>query len=112
MIGIRKSRQCGGFSLIELLAVIMLLGVLAVVVISRTSSQISEADRQACFANQGNIELQVQLWRRNTGTLPSSNLSAIGTDTEYFPEGLPVCPVDGSPYTIDTTTGLVTGHTH
>jgi hypothetical protein len=25
---------------------------------------------------------------------------------------VPVCPVDASPYTIDTTSGLVIGHTH
>jgi hypothetical protein len=39
-------------------------------------------------------------------------LSNIGADTSYFPVGLPNCPVDGTSYTISTTTGRVTGHTH
>lgn len=106
------SSSRAAFSLIELLAALTLIGILAVALISRTSSQISEADRQACFVNKGDIELQAQLWRRNHWALPGSSLSAIGSDPTYFPEGLPTCPVDGSPYSIDTTTGIVIGHTH
>ena len=68
--------------------------------------------KSACYANKGDIELQVKLWRRNNGSYPAANLSDIGADTAYFPSGLPACPVDGTAYTIDTTTGLVTGHTH
>jgi hypothetical protein len=51
------------------------------------------------------------LWRRANGTWPAADLSAIGADANYFPEGLPTCPVDGAVYTIDTN-GAVVGHTH
>ena len=44
--------------------------------------------------------------------LPLANLSDVGGDINYFPEGLPLCPVDSSAYTIDNTTGLVIGHNH
>ena len=54
----------------------------------------------------------MKLWKRNNGSYPAANLSDIGADTTYFPSGLPVCPVDGTAYTINTTTGLVIGHTH
>ena len=66
----------------------------------------------ACYANQGDIELQVKLWKRMNGTYPAANLSDIGANTSYFPSPVPVCPVDGTSYTINTTTGLVIGHTH
>jgi hypothetical protein len=72
----------------------------------------TNAKRAACFTTQGEIEMQVRLWRRNMGSFPLANLSNIGADANYFPEGLPTCPVDGSTYTIDTTTGLVNGHAH
>ena len=49
----------------------------------------------------------MKLWKRNNSSYPAANLSDIGADTAYFPSGLPVCPVDGTAYTIDTTTGAL-----
>lgn len=108
----RVSQPRSGFSLTEVLAVAAILAILAAFIVPRVVDHFTEAKRGTCFANQGEIELQVQLWRRNTGSFPAANLSDIGADADYFPEGLPVCPVDGTAYTIDTTTGSVIGHTH
>lgn len=107
-----RHKQQSGFSIMELLAVLVILGGLAVCVIPRTTSGIDQAQREACFTNQGEIELQAELWRRNNGNYPAADLADVGGSTDYFPGGLPTCPVDGTTYTIDTTTGLVTGHTH
>jgi type II secretory pathway pseudopilin PulG len=96
----------------ELIAVVTILAIVAAYIIPRAGSYNATAKRNACWTNQGEIELQVKLWRRNNGTYPLANLSNIEANTAYFPEGLPTCPVDGTAYTIDTTTGLVTGHTH
>ena len=104
--------RTAAFSLVELLAVVGILGILAVIILPRVSSHLSEGNREACFMQRAEIEAQVQLWRRDEGTLPAAGLSDIAADSQYFPEGLPVCPVDGSAYTIDTTTGHVIGHTH
>jgi general secretion pathway protein G len=101
-----------GFSLTELMAVLAILGVLAVLIVPRVVGPHDSSKRAACYANQGDIELQVKLWRRNQGSYPAADLSNIGAATAYFPSGLPLCPVDGTGYTIDTTSGLVTGHTH
>ncbi len=101
-----------GFSIIELLAVLTILGILAAALVPRANNHVNEAERRACHVHQGEIELQSQLWRRNNGGFPSANLSDIGANPTYFPEGVPVCPIDGTAYTIDTTTGLVIGHTH
>jgi len=101
-----------GLSLVELTAVVAILGALAMLIVPRISGHQSSAKKAACYATQGDIELQVRLWRRNNGTYPTANLSNIGADVNYFPSGVSNCPVDGTTYTIDTTTGLVTGHTH
>lgn len=101
-----------GLTIIELLAALALIGVLGVIVITRTTSYMGESDKQACQVNVGDIELQSRLWRRNEGNWPAANLADIGIDSEYFPSGLPTCPVDGSSYTIDITTGKVVGHAH
>ena len=108
----RERTPRSAFSLTELMAVLAILGVLAVLIVPRVSNHQVTSKRAACYANQGDIELQVKLWKRNNGTNPAANLSDIGANTTYFPSGVPTCPVDGTAYTINTTTGLVTGHTH
>jgi len=104
--------QRAAFSLMEIMAAIVILGILAAVMVPRLAGHQDKAKRSACYANKGDIELQAKLWRRNNGTYPLANLSDIGASTTYFPGALPVCPVDGTAYTIDTTTGKVVGHTH
>jgi type II secretory pathway pseudopilin PulG len=98
--------------LTELIAVVAILGVLAALIVPRVIGHSDSAERAACFANRAEIELQAKLWQRTHGSFPAANLSNIGADMAYFPQGLPGCPVDGSAYTIDTTNGLVIGHTH
>ncbi len=108
----RMGMNWRGLSLMELVATTALLGVLAVVIVPRVVGHHDEAKRTACHANRTEIELQAKLWRRTTGSYPAANLNDIGADAACFPEGLPICPVDGSAYAIDTTRGIVVGHTH
>lgn len=96
----------------ELLTVVTILGVIAGMAISRLTNVDDNADKQACYCQKAQIEVQCQLFRRNTGAFPTSNLSNISGNTAYFPSGLPTCPVDASAYTINTTTGRISGHTH
>ena len=106
-------RHCGrAFTLLELLAVLTLIGLLATIALVNFRPVSSATKKRACYVTKGEIELQVGLWHRNHGSWPQSNLANIGADPAYFPEGLPTCPVDGSAYTIDSTTHRVVGHTH
>jgi general secretion pathway protein G len=99
-------------SLIEVLAAVSVLGFLAAIALPRFLGNSAAAKRSACYTLKGNIEVQSQLWFRNKGTWPASNLSDIGADATYFPEGLSQCPVDGSAYSLDAATHRVSGHTH
>jgi len=100
------------FSMVELLAVVAILGTLAAVIVPRVYSGNDAAKSSACHVNQGDIEIQVELWLHDTGSMPAGTLADIGADVNYFSEGLPTCPVDATSYTIDTQTGLITGHNH
>ena len=100
------------FSLVELMAVLAIIALLAVVIVPRVAGNNDSGKAAACHAHQGDIEIQAELWMHHTGGWPLGDLSDIGGNLAYFPEGLPVCPVDGSSYTIDTTTGRVIGHNH
>jgi|tagenome__1003787_1003787.scaffolds.fasta_scaffold20948231_3 prepilin-type N-terminal cleavage/methylation domain-containing protein len=108
----RIRQKSPGFSLMELMAALAILGILAAVIVPGLSAHQDKAKKSTCYANKGDIELQVKLWKRNKSSYPAANLSDIGVDTTYFPGSLPVCPVDGTSYTINTTTGRVIGHTH
>ncbi|MEX2559274.1 MAG: prepilin-type N-terminal cleavage/methylation domain-containing protein [Pirellulales bacterium] len=108
---INKSKRHGGFTLVELILAIFLLGVLAALVLGRFQNS-SQARVRACYVNKGNIEVQVQLWYRQKANWPANNLSDIGWDVDYFPDGLPACPVDSTAYTLDPATHEVTGHSH
>ena len=107
-----RSRSRRGLSLVELLAVVMLIGILSAVIVPQFAGPSDDAQARACEVNRGNVEIQAQLWFRNKGVWPQTDLSNIGADTSYFPDGPPTCPVDGSSYTFNTSTQLVPGHSH
>ena len=101
-----------GLSLLEMMAVVTLLGILAAIIIPRVSTPGRRAKTTSCLVIKSNIEIQAALWFRQTGTWPAADLADIGSDGNYFPEGLPTCPVDGSAYTFDSLTRQVVGHSH
>ena len=96
----------------ELFAAIAVLGIIAAIIVPRTVNNHDSAKVSACHVNRGDIEVQAQIWLHNTGSWPAGNLSDISADVNYFPEGVPTCPVDGTAYTINTVTGRVIGHDH
>ena len=101
-----------GWTLLELLLAVMVLGVLAWVALPRFSDYASPAKKNACYTLKGNLEVQAQLWYRHKGVWPAADLSDLAADPNYLPEGLPACPVDGSAYTFDPATHRVLGHAH
>ncbi len=107
----RNSVARRAMSLLELLAALSILGVLAMIIIPRLSTGTQNAKATSCKVNQANIEVQAALWRRNHGKWPSSNLSDVGNDLKYFPDGLPKCPL-GEEYRIDPATGRSIAHGH
>lgn len=101
-----------GMSLLELLAIVTIIGTVAAIVVPRINFGAKESQSAGCHVNTHMIEVQTSLWRRENGSWPTSTLSNIGADAGYFPDGLPICPLDGSAYQIDPSTGRVVGHVH
>ena len=97
-------RQRRGFSLLELLAVVTILGVIALIVVPRITTSSATAKTNANLQNKAEINSAVERWYFTNGTWPANNLSDIGADNNYFPAGVPTNPVDGSAYTLSATT--------
>lgn len=101
-----------GLTLLEIVAAVVIVSVLALVILPRLTSSNTSAKSRGCEANRRNIEVQARLWYRTKGSWPANNLSDIGANTTFFPSGVPTCPVDGSSYTLDPSTRKVSGHSH
>lgn len=112
MLRMTRCTPKAAFTLLELMAALAIIGVLATLIIPRLIIHDSAGAIASCHTNKAEIEVQARLWLREKGSWPNASLNDIGADVAYFPEGLPTCPVDGTAYTIDTSTGLVVGHSH
>jgi prepilin-type N-terminal cleavage/methylation domain-containing protein len=99
-----------GFTLVELLVVVMILGALAAVAVPRIGLSAMNAKIRACETNVDLINSQIELYYAQEGRWPR-RLTQIVDDPNYFPDGTPDCPL-GTPYTYSRTTHRVDGHNH
>jgi len=103
----RKSNKKGGFSLLELLAVVTILGIIAAIIVPRVTASSDNAKQKVRDHHKATINSAVERYYVNTGGWPADDLTDIGADVNYFPDSIPVNPVDGSAYTLNTTTKRV-----
>lgn len=106
MIRVSKHKRAG-FSLMELLAVVTILGIIAAIIVPRVTISSDTAKQKVNAHNKATINAAVERWYIEKGTWPTANLTDIGADTSYFPDGIPTNPIDGSAYTLDATTHRV-----
>lgn len=110
-----KARK--GFTLVELLLVVLIIAVLASIVVPRMSGAASEAKNSKCDANWANLVRAIELYAANNDGAYSADNTAfqanILNSSTYFPHGAPVCPY-GSDYVYvgDATGGTITAHSH
>lgn len=104
----RNRRLRKGFTLLELLAVVVILGIIALVIVPRISFSSTSAKKNACYQNKATINSAVERYYFDNGAFPA--ITDLGT--AYFPDGIPTCPVNGTAYALDGTTHHVAGHTH
>lgn len=96
-----------GSSLIELLAVVTILGVIMAVIVPRVTVSSDSAKQKANAHNKATINAAVERWYIEKGAWPAADLSDVTADTDYFPDGMPTNPVSGAPYSLNATTHRV-----
>ena len=96
-----------GFSLLEVLAIVTVLGIIAAIVVPRLTNSDQSAAQKRNELNKAMINAAVERWYIEKNTWPASDLSDISEDVKYFPDGVPSNPVDGSYYSLNPTTHRV-----
>ncbi len=101
------SRRRRGFSLLELLAVVTILGVIAAIIVPRVTTSSTTAKTKVRDHHKATINAAVERFYIDNNTWPANDLSDIGANVNYFPGGIPANPVDGSSYALNATTHRV-----
>jgi len=100
-----------GFTLIEVMLVVILISILGAIVIPRYAMSTKKAKVQACEITRSIINKQVESFFFVEATWPLDSLSDIRTNVNYFPDGVPTCPVDLTSYQLTPSPiKRVTGH--
>jgi len=99
-----------GFTLVELLIVVLILGALAAIAVPRIIGGSKSAKINACKTNVDVINSQIELYYANEDAWPTA-LTDVTQNTSYFPDGEPNCPF-GTPYVYNGSNKRVAEHSH
>jgi type IV pilus assembly protein PilA len=98
-----------GFSLVELMVVIVIIGVLIAIAIPVYRNTTESAELRACHANQRMIEGAASQYAMMNEGIDIEDVNDIYELNDYFSDGVPKCP-SGGDYSI--TAGKVTCNKH
>ena len=99
-----------GFTLVELLIVVLILAALAAIAVPRIGESANNAKKRSCETNIDIMNSQIELFTANTGTAPDP-LTEVTGDINYFPDGAPICQFSVG-YALSATTKHVDASTH
>jgi general secretion pathway protein G len=100
----KLKRNQKGFTLIEVLLIVVILGIIAAIAIPRLMASKAEAQKESCKSNLANLNTAIEKYYFDNSAWPAAITAAAGLNSTYLPDGIPTCPKDGDAYTIDGTT--------
>jgi prepilin-type N-terminal cleavage/methylation domain-containing protein len=106
-------RKDEGFTLVELMVVVLIIGILVAIAIPVFNAASANAKRKACWSNQRTIEGAVQQWLANAITqtvadLPANVDSSPLVGANCYIKDIPRCGITGSANAYVLTSGSTT----
>jgi type II secretory pathway pseudopilin PulG len=80
--------------------VVILISILAAIVIPRFVVSTKRAKVQSCEMNRSIINKQVEAYYFVEATWPEDSMADVKTNFNYFPDGIPTCPIDLTSYVL------------
>ena len=104
-------RSKKGFTLVELMVVVIILGILVAIAIPIYNNVTGDAQKKACAANERTLEGAVAMYQAANGGKMPDDLDVL--KNEGFIEEVPTCPVDDSKgYTLNSDGTVSCGGSH
>ena len=88
----------------ELLAVVTILGILAIVIIPRIGGHTRTAKQNVCHQYVGDLNTAIELYYLENGSWPST-VDELHPD--FYPDTIPTCPVLNHAYSVDAATNRI-----
>jgi prepilin-type N-terminal cleavage/methylation domain-containing protein len=90
---VRLHHKDEGFTLIELMVVVLIIGILVAIAIPVFNSAKANAQRKSCFANQRTIDGASNTYQAEYNAYPGTVATLVATD---YLKKTPVCPAPGN----------------
>lgn len=99
MMRLMKKRE--GFTLVELMVVVVIIGILIAIAIPIYGGIQARARRNACYANQRIIDGAIAMYYAEEGEYPATGTDGVAALVGAYLEATPECPGEGDAYALE-----------